>query len=157
MRRTRFDNAQCPIARTTDLIGDWWTPLVMRDLMYGVKRFDDLQERLQISRATLAQRLERLVAEDMVTKVAYRDNPPRFEYHLTPKGTDFWDVLAAMWRFGEDWMFDGQAPVILTDRATGDHIRPQMVDSNSGKRMNIGQLRIRRNPEYRGGAEEPAS
>jgi DNA-binding HxlR family transcriptional regulator len=156
MRRTRFDDALCPIARTTDLIGDWWTPIVMRDLMYGVRRFDDLQERLQISRATLAQRLDRLVAEKMLTKVAYQEHPPRFEYHLTQKGFEFWDVLAAMWRFGEDWMFDGAAPVMLTDKATGNPVRPVVVDANTGERINLKKMKIRRNPAYKPSTVPPA-
>ena len=56
MRRTRFDDAQCPIARVTDLFGDWWTPLVLRDAMYGITRFEDFQHELGVSRAVLSQR-----------------------------------------------------------------------------------------------------
>ena len=99
MKRTRFDDWPCPIARTTDLIGDWWTPLVMRELFFGRRRFDTIQESLHIPRAVLAARLERLVDEEMVVKVAYEDRPPRYEYRLTEKGREFWPVLAAMWRW----------------------------------------------------------
>lgn len=145
MRRTRFDNALCPIARVTDLIGDWWTPIVLRDLMYGVRRFDELQERLEISRATLAQRLERLVAEGLLEKVPYQDRPLRHEYHLTEKGLAFWDVLAAMWRWGDDWMFERGAPVRLTDRDTGETIRPRVVDEATGQPLDVRSTRIRGN------------
>src|SRR4029077_4907194 len=89
MRRTRFDEWPCPIARTTDLIGDWWTPLVMRDAFAGVKRFDDFIADLGIPSALLAARLDRLVDEGMLDRVAYEERPLRYEYRLTEKGRAF--------------------------------------------------------------------
>ena len=83
MRRTRFENAACPIARTTDLMGDWWTPMVMREAFLGRRRFDEFQKALSLSRGVLAKRLLRLVEEGMLEKRAYEDRPPRFEYILT--------------------------------------------------------------------------
>src|SRR4051794_5132458 len=68
MRRTRFDDWPCPIARATDLIGDWWTPLVLRELFAGRSRFDDIHAQLGCSRAVLAQRLGRLVDEGLLVK-----------------------------------------------------------------------------------------
>ena len=114
MRRTRFDDAPCPIARTTDVMGDWWTPMVMREAFYGAGRFEEFQERLGVSRATLTQRLTRLVDEDFLTRVEYQPNPSRYEYRLTDKGRAFFNVLAAMWRFGEDWLFDPDNPLPVT-------------------------------------------
>lgn len=61
MRRTRFDDWPCSIARTTDLLGDWWTPLLLREAFYGARRFDDFVERLGIGRNVLTERLKRLV------------------------------------------------------------------------------------------------
>ena len=86
MRRTRFDDWPCPIARTTDLIGDWWTPLVMREAFAGRRRFEDFQRALKVPRAVLARRLDRLVEEGLLKKVSYEEHPPRFEYRLTDKG-----------------------------------------------------------------------
>jgi len=120
VRRTRFDDAPCPIARATDLIGDWWTPLVMREALSGVCRFGDFVARLDVPKAVLTARLNRLVEEGMLDKVEYQSNPVRYEYQLTEKGSAFGDVLAAMWRWGNDWMWsDGEAPVALKDRETG--------------------------------------
>jgi DNA-binding HxlR family transcriptional regulator len=146
MKRTRFDDWPCPIARATDLIGDWWTPLVMRELYFGRRRFDAIQESLRIPRAVLAQRLERLVAEDMITKVAYEDRPPRFEYRLTDKGREFWPVLAAMWRWGSDWLWpDGDGPpVVLKDRETGAVVRPVVVDESTGRPVDLRTIRVGR-------------
>jgi DNA-binding HxlR family transcriptional regulator len=148
LRRTRFDDWPCPIARATDLIGDWWTPLVLRDLFFGLRRFDELQEELGIPRAVLVQRLDRLVAEGMVVKVAYEERPPRHEYRLTDKGREFWPVLAAMWRWGSDWLWpDGDGPpVVLKDRETGAVVQPVVVDEATGRPVDLGTVRIGRPP-----------
>src|SRR3982751_6607885 len=99
MRRTRFDHWPCPIARATDLIGDWWTPLVLREAFAGRRRFEDFQRALGMPRASLAARLERLVDDGLMMKTPYAERPLRHEYRLTDKGRAFWDVLAAMWRW----------------------------------------------------------
>ncbi len=145
MRRTRFDDAPCPIARTTDLVGDWWTPIVMREAFQGARRFDEFIERLDVPRATLTQRLDRLVAEGLLRKVAYQDHPPRFEYRLTQQGIAFYDVLAAMWRWGQDWRWgDGESPPLeLVDRETGEPVEPVVVDERTGDRIDVRRLRVR--------------
>jgi DNA-binding HxlR family transcriptional regulator len=145
MRRTRFDRWPCPIARTTDLVGDWWTPLVMREAFAGRRRFEDFQRSLKVPRAVLARRLDRLVDEGLLKKVAYEERPPRFEYRLTDKGRAFWDVLAAMWRWGSDWLWrEGGPPIILVDAETGREVRPMMVDENTGVRLAGRRLRMGR-------------
>ena len=146
MRRTRFDDWPCPIARTTDLIGDWWTPIIMREVFSGVRRFDDFQERIGVPRAVLTQRLTRLVDEGLLAKVAYEEKPPRFEYRLTDKGRAFWDVLAAMWRWGDDWLWgEGErAPVALVDRETREEIRPLVVDERTGEPLDVRRLKMAR-------------
>ncbi len=144
MRRTRFDRWPCPIARTTDLIGDWWTPLVLRNAFAGQRRFDDFQESLGVSRAVLAQRLGRLVEEGLMEKVRYEEHPPRYEYRLTEKGREFWNVLAAMWRWGSDWLWEDDAPpVMLVDRESGEEIRPLVVDESTGRPLDVRNVRVR--------------
>ena len=87
VRRTRFDDWPCPIARTTDLIGDWWTPLVLRDAFAGRDAASTTSRRRSASRARCSpQRLDRLVEEGMLIKVAYEERPPRYEYRLTDEG-----------------------------------------------------------------------
>jgi DNA-binding HxlR family transcriptional regulator len=150
MRRTRFNTAPCPIARTTDLMGDWWTPMVLREIAYGMRRFEQIQERLDCSRATLTERLNRLVDEGLLGKSAYQLNPPRFEYSLTPKGLAFFDVLAAMWRFGEDWLFPATerhpagASIEMINAETGQVIQAQVVDANTGNPIDLATLKVRR-------------
>jgi DNA-binding HxlR family transcriptional regulator len=146
VRRTRFDRWPCPIARATDLIGDWWTPLVLREAFSGRRRFEDFQQALNVPRAVLAKRLGRLVAEGLLTKVPYAERPTRYEYRLTDKGRAFWDVLAAMWRWGSDWLWaDGKRPpVMLVDPDTGAEVRPVVVDENTGKRLDVRRVRVGR-------------
>jgi DNA-binding HxlR family transcriptional regulator len=142
VRRTRFDRSPCPIARTTDLVGDWWTPVLLRNALFGQRRFADFQRALGVPRAILARRLARLVEEGLLTRERYQDRPPRFEYRLTDKGRAFFDVLAAMWRWGEDWLWpDGAPPVELVHRESGKPVRPLVVDESTGARLDPRLLR----------------
>lgn len=144
MRRTRFDDWPCPIARVTDLVGDWWTPLVMREAFSGRKRFEEFTDALGLSRPILTQRLNRLVEEGLLVKVAYEEHPPRYEYRLTEKGRQFYSVLAAMWRWGNDWMFDeAGSPLVLTDRDTGDEVLPLVIDERTGRPIDVRAVRVR--------------
>ena len=145
MRRTRFDNEPCPIARTTDLIGDWWTPMVLREVFLGRRRFEEFQRELGLSRAVLAQRLARLVDEEMLVKERYSEHPPRYEYALTDKGRDFFGVLAAMWRWGSDWLWEGEGgpPLRWVDAKKGHTVRPLVVDEKTGEPIDPRRLRLR--------------
>jgi DNA-binding HxlR family transcriptional regulator len=144
VRRTRFADWPCPVARTTDLIGDWWTPLVMREAFLGRRRFEEFQTALDAPRAVLTARLKRLCDEGMLERREYQTNPPRYEYRLTRKGSEFWGVLAAMWRWGSDWLWPGGdgPPMELEDRATGEVIRPVVVDERTGRPLDVRQMRV---------------
>lgn len=143
MRRTRFDEEACPIARTTDLIGDWWTPLVMREAFFGRRRFEEFQSALEIPRAVLTARLKRLCEEGMLRRVEYQQSPPRSEYRLTDKGRAFWDVLAAMFRWGSDWLWEDDGPsLVLTDRESGAVVRPRVVDEATGEPLDVRRVRV---------------
>lgn len=155
MRRTRFDDNHCPIARTTDLLGDWWTPIVLRQLFFGQRRFDEIADATEISRAVLTARLKRLTEEGLVTRQQYQDRPARYEYVLTDKGIALWEVVAAMWRFGDDWLFDQHpgAAVKLVDTDTGEEIRPRTIDENTGRPLDLLRTRVklRRRPNHTNG------
>jgi DNA-binding HxlR family transcriptional regulator len=146
VRRTRFDDWPCPIARAADLVGDWWTPLVLRDLMFGAKRFEQLAGNLGAPRAVLTARLTRLVDEGMVQRTPYQQHPVRYEYRLTGKGEAFGDVLLAMWRWSEDWMWaGGEHPLVaLTSRSTGERVTPVLVDEGTGERLTMHTVRVGR-------------
>jgi len=144
MRRTRFDDSPCPIARTTDLIGDWWTPIVMREAFLGKRRFEEFQQALSLSRGVLAQRLSRLVDEGLLEKRLYEERPPRHEYILTEKGRAFYPVLAAMWRWGADWLWEegSETPYALYDKQSGRPVHPLVVDEHTGRPIEVRQVRV---------------
>ena len=144
MRHPRFEDTPCPIARTTDLMGDSWTPIVMREAFFGRRRFDDFQNALGVSRGVLSKRLSHLVDEGMLEKRAYENRPPRFEYVLTEKGRAFYSVLAAMIRFGEDWMWaeGSEPPLQLFDRETGEPVAPLVVNEATGEPIDVRKIRL---------------
>jgi DNA-binding HxlR family transcriptional regulator len=136
------------VARTVDLLGDWWTPLVLREAFYGARRFDDFL-RLGIGRNVLTERLSRLVDEEIFEKVAYQERPLRHEYRLTDRGRALFDVLAAMIRWGDDWLA-GEAgrPIELVDRRTGELVRPLVIDEATGERIDPRHLEVRPGPGF---------
>jgi DNA-binding HxlR family transcriptional regulator len=120
MQRTSFADITCSIARTLDVAGEWWSPLILRDIHLGITRFADLRRDLGISRKVLTERLESLVEHGVLERRAYSEHPPRHEYLLTEKGRELVDVLLAMMAWGDRWTAGEQgAPVLLRHRRCG--------------------------------------
>jgi DNA-binding HxlR family transcriptional regulator len=101
MERKTFGDAPCSIARSLDVLGDWWSPLIIRECLYGVHRFDGFQQWLGIGRNILTSRLKLLIDQGLIEKRRYQDKPKRYEYHLTEKGYDAALALIALMPFGE--------------------------------------------------------
>lgn len=121
MQRTQFSEMTCSIARTLDIIGEPWSPLILRDVYVGIGRFDRLQEDLGISRKVLAERLRWLVDNDVLARQVYSDRPPRHEYVLTAKGLELCDLLLVMVRWGDRWTAgDAGPPVLYRHHACGE-------------------------------------
>jgi DNA-binding HxlR family transcriptional regulator len=135
MRRTRFDDWDCSVARTVDILGDWWTPMVIRSAFLGARRFEQFTEQLGIPRNVLTERLSRLVEEGILAKVPYQERPVRHEYHLTEKGIGLFPVIVTLLEWGNRWLdWDGaEPPVHLVDRATGERLEPVLVDQRTGR------------------------
>ncbi|MCS0601397.1 helix-turn-helix transcriptional regulator [Streptomyces sp. LP11] len=149
MRRTSFESWPCSVARTTDLLGDWWTPLVLREAFYGTRRFEDFQSELGIARATLTERLRRLVELDIMAKRPYQDQPLRHEYVLTEKGRDFFGVLMAMVAWGDRWLADEAGPPVLFEhRPCGHHTHADVVCDSCGEPLRPADVRPRFGPGY---------
>jgi DNA-binding HxlR family transcriptional regulator len=106
MRRQSFASMACPIARTLDIVGEWWTLLILRDLARGINRFDTLQEELGIARNILTVRLQTLLDHGLIERQCYQQRPERFEYLLTEKGAEMNAVLQALKQWGERWTQD---------------------------------------------------
>jgi DNA-binding HxlR family transcriptional regulator len=135
MRRTRFDDWDCSIARSVDILGDWWTPMVIRSALLGARRFEHFTEQLGIPRNVLTERLGRLVDEGIMEKVRYQERPLRHEYRLTEKGVGLYPVIVSILEWGNrwlDWEDDGP-PVHLVDRTTGEVVEPVLVDARTGE------------------------
>jgi len=111
VQRTSFEDMRCSVAQCLDVVGEWWSLLIVRDAFLGVTRFDDFQARLGISRNILTQRLNHLVDGGVLKRVAYSDHPPRSEYRLTRKGRDLWHVITAMRQWGDQWAAPAGPPV----------------------------------------------
>lgn len=115
MRRTQLSKQPCSIARTLDIVGDWWAPLILRESFRGARLFNEFNERLGLSRSTLTTRLEHLVEQGMLQKVRYQERPERFEYRLTAKGDDFYPVLMAMMAWGDRWLAGKNGPPVIAE------------------------------------------
>jgi DNA-binding HxlR family transcriptional regulator len=113
MRQTSFADFHCSLARSLELVGDWWTPLIIRDLYLGLRRFDDLAANLGISRNLLTTRLRDLVDSGIVERVRYSERPPRDRYRLTEAGRDFVPILAALTAWGDRWTPPPEGPPLL--------------------------------------------
>jgi DNA-binding HxlR family transcriptional regulator len=113
MQRTDFGAMACSIARTMDVIGEPWSPLVLRNIYIGITRFEQLQSSLGISRKVLAERLRWLVEHGVLERQAYTDRPPRDEYVLTAKGLELVQVLMVMVAWGDKWLAGEDGPPVL--------------------------------------------
>ena len=149
MKRTPFADWPCSIARAVDILGDWWTPLVLRESFYGVRRFEDFQKTLGIGRNILTQRLNRLVDEGLLVRRPYQDKPLRNEYVLTDKGRDFFPVLMAMVHWGDKWLSGEAGPPITLRHTTCDHdIHAEVVCSHCQEPLQLANTRAVLGPGY---------
>src|SRR5438067_2094556 len=102
MRRKSFADMSCPIARTLEIVGEWWTLLIIRDALVGSRRFEEFRE-TGIADNILSSRLDLLVREGILARQAYQQHPPRFEYVLTEKGHDLLPVIHSLGMWGLKW------------------------------------------------------
>ena len=137
MQRTSFEDMNCSIARSLDIVGEWWSLLIVRDAFMGVTKFDDFQARLGISRNILTQRLNHLVDNEILKRVPYQDHPPRYEYRLTEKGRDLFHVVTAIREWGDRWMAPDGPPLKLRHNKCEHVTKSVPVCSHCGERLDI--------------------
>ena len=145
MRQTSFSGFHCSLARALEVMGDWWTPLILRDLHLGVDRFDDLVTDLGISRNLLATRLGELVADGIVERVRYSDHPPRDRYVLDRPGLDLVPILAALTAWGDRWQTPAGGPPV-TFRHSDHRCTPTVSCSSCSEVLTSENLDIRPGP-----------
>jgi DNA-binding HxlR family transcriptional regulator len=150
MQRTSFDEMACSIARTLDVAGEWWTPLIVRDVYLGVTRFDALQRNLGVSRKVLAARLAGLVDRGVLERRAYQERPVRHDYELTAKGKELAVVLMALMAWGDRWTAgDAGPPMVLTHASCGHDTTPTVSCSSCGEPLDADHVVPRGGPGAR--------
>src|SRR6266498_2231497 len=120
MQRTSLAEMPCPVARSLDVIGEWWTLLIVRDAFRGARRFDDFKA-TGIADNILSARLKKLVEEDIFERRLYQARPARYEYLLTEKGEELGIVIAALCHWGQRWT-PGTTNTRITHRECGHDI-----------------------------------
>jgi DNA-binding HxlR family transcriptional regulator len=113
MRFTSLADWNCSIARTLDVVGEWWTLLIVRDAFRGARRFDDFKDSLGLARSVLTARLAKLTEHGVLERRAYSQHPPRYEYHLTDKGRALFPVIAALIGWGDQWAPTSAGPPVV--------------------------------------------
>jgi DNA-binding HxlR family transcriptional regulator len=130
MRWSELSDERCSIARSVAVIGDRWTLMVLRDCFLGVRRFEDFERRLGISRSLVADRLKRLVEAGVLRREAYQDRPVRHEYRLTDKGLELHPVVMAIVHWGDvHYADEAGPPLIHRHKACGCDFAPVMTCS----------------------------
>ncbi len=147
----------CSVAQCLEVVGEWWTMLIVRDLFLGVRRFDALQARLGISRNVLTERLDHLVGHEVVERVPYQEHPTRYDYVLTEKGRSLWPVLNAMREWGDRWSAPGGPPVELVHRACGERTHAVHTCAACGEPMGPGDVKAVAGPGASPDSPIPAS
>ena len=135
MERKSFADMHCSVAQCLEVVGEWWSMLIVRDAFLGVTRFDRFQDRLGISRNILNERLTRLVEEGVMQRVRYSEHPPRYEYRLTAKGRDLWPVLTAMRQWGDKYAAPTGPPLQLVHKSCGKVSQAVLTCSACGERL----------------------
>lgn len=133
MQRKSFEAMPCPIARSLERVGEWWSMLIMRDALHGYTRFDEFQKSLGIAPNMLTRRLAALVEAGMLERRRYSEHPPRDEYVPTARGRDFRPVLLALLAWGNRHFAPEGASVVLRDTHTGVLADPILVDRVTGR------------------------
>ena len=110
-----YDTQICSIARSLEVVGERWSLLILRDLGLGLRRFDDIQKDLGITRSVLTTRLRSLEEHGVIEKKLYNEKPPRFEYRMTDKGKDLWPVLVHLMKWGDQYYLDPKGPPTIME------------------------------------------
>ena len=136
MQRTRFNDMNCSVAQTLEVIGEWWTPLILREAFFGVTRFEEFHDRLGISRNILSLRLDTLVQAGVMERRVYEEARGRSDYVLTDMGRELWPVLTMLRQWGDKWLVGPEhAAVSLVHETCGATTTAELVCSECGEAL----------------------
>lgn len=154
MQRKSWASAECPMARSVDVIGDWGSLMILREAFSGTTRFDDFQKQLEISRNLLTARLKKLVACGILERKPIADEARRHEYVLSEMGEDLLTTIIALRQWGDRWLFRPSPPPIrMFDAVDGSELEQLKVRSSRGRELGLADIRLRRRAQNR--PEEP--
>lgn len=155
MQRKSFDEMICPIARSLERVGEWWSILILRDAFRGLTRFEEFQKSLGIAPNMLSRRLAALVEAGMLERRRYSERPPRDEYVLTKRGRDFQSVLVALMAFGNRHFAPEGVSVQVVDAVTGEPADPVLVDRRTGRPLVEPDFMVAPGPAASGATSAP--
>ena len=132
--RRRFKDQDCSVAQALEVLGDWWTLLLVREAFMGARRFADFEAELDISKNILSARLEHLVVHGVLARVDAGVHGTRYEYELTPMGKDLATLMTALRQWGDRWIYgEGREPLLALDRRSGRRIPRLRILDNEGR------------------------
>jgi len=147
VKRTSFEKAECPIARSLDAIGDWWSLLIIRDALLGISRFSGFQKSLGLAKNILTVRLRAMVDHGILKTAPASDGSAYQEYLLTPKGRGVFPVLVALRQWSEEFAFaPGACATLLVDREKGQPVRKLELHAGDGRLLGVGDTELKPNP-----------
>ena len=146
MKRKSVAHMPCPIARSLERVGDWWSILILRDALHGLTRFDQFQESLGIAPNMLTRRLNQLLSAGLLERRLYNEHPPRHEYVLTECGRDFRPVILSLLAWGNRHFAPEGHSVVILDTKTSTPADPVLVDGTSGKPVTDSRFRMAAGP-----------
>ena len=147
MKHISFSSKNCSLAKSLDLLGEWWTLTILQEALFGTKRFNDFQKNLGIAKNILSTRLEHLVSHDFLKKEIKNSINKRPQYKLTDKGKSVATIIVTLIQWGDEWtnQEDG-APIILKDINTKEHIAKINISSKSGTKLEVSDLLVQSGP-----------
>ena len=147
MKHKSNKDSICPVARSLDVVGEWWSLLIIRDAMLGVKRFSDFERRLGMAKNILTARLKTLVEGGILRIVPASDGSAYNEYELTPRGADLLPVMVAFRQWGERHMFpSGDEHSELHDKKNHKPLAKLIVKSADGRALSLDDLELAMSP-----------
>jgi DNA-binding HxlR family transcriptional regulator len=138
-----YTGESCPIARSLEIIGERWTLLIVRDAFLGIRRFDDFQRSLGVSRGVLSDRLDRLVDAGILERRLYKERPERHEYRLTDKGRDLWPVTMALVKWGDRYYAEDGPPRLFHHRGCGGEVTDRLMCAKCGAELTVHDVETR--------------
>lgn len=143
MSRNKIDSLNCSLADSLNLIGEWWTILILRESFFGTRRFEDFQQHLGIARNILAARLNTLCENGILQRVPVKQGAKRHEYRLTTMGRDLLTVIVALTQWGDRWLRQEQgAPVKFVERSSGEEIPEVRILAKDGRELRARELAL---------------